>query len=329
MELGTVSSISLIGMLLLAFIGCGGPIIFMVYGTKKLRAQMASFTLGVFTYAIAVVLLKSFVNSLVLGGEGSTLTNDTILYALYAGASAAVFEEVARFFAIRRFMRNRMFAQDGIMFGLGYGSIEAVFTVGFVGIEYFVASIIINVGTMANSFKDMDPELVKESVEAIRGLWEANPAIYYVNAVDAIFVILMHVSLSLLIYKGIKNDKNQYIVVALVGRFAIDALKVILRTNISFALSEIIIVAAVIAVIVYAVKVISDEFIVFKDKKLVMAPVGYTPVPTPKKKEETKKQAAGNKAANIKQIIKDSEAKIEAIDEAKAADTSEENTTDN
>lgn len=313
MELGTVSAANMIGMVCLILVGVVIPIFLMIYGTKKLRAQMASFTLGALTYTVVVIIIKSLVNSLVVGSEGGTLKDDTILYALYVGASAAVFEEVGRFFVTKRYLRDRMNAQNSIMFGFGYGSLEAILALGFVGIEYLVASVFVNAGMIADSFKDMDAATLEESINAIKGLWEASPSLFYVESIDGIFIMLMHVALSVIIYKGLKDNKNEYIVIALVSRFLIEAGRVILRENAPSVLAGAVIWVVTIALICYAVKVVSDEYVVIKDKKLVMEPVGGFPKEEPKK-EEPKVPVKKTSKPSIKQILESSNEVIETIE---------------
>ena len=105
MTLETVPVLSIAGMAVAMLVSFALPIALFIYSKKKLHAKTAPFFIGCGVFVVMVVLLESLAHNLILGSTGTVITGNPLLYALYGGLMAALFEETGRYVAMRRFVK--------------------------------------------------------------------------------------------------------------------------------------------------------------------------------------------------------------------------------
>ncbi len=107
-------------------ISFGLPLVALLYAFWKKR--YIPYMLGVLAFVVSQILIRIPILNYVNG----TSTNfqmfsvmQPVLFVLLLSLSAGIFEEIARFIAMRYFMKQRDW-QSGFLFGAGHGGIEAV-----------------------------------------------------------------------------------------------------------------------------------------------------------------------------------------------------------
>ena len=120
MTFETVPALSIAGMAVALLVSFALPIALFIYSKKKLHAKTAAFFIGCGVFVVMVVLLESLAHNLILGSTGSTITGDPLLFALYGGLMAALFEETGRYVAMRFFVKPLDF-NNAFMYGVGHG----------------------------------------------------------------------------------------------------------------------------------------------------------------------------------------------------------------
>ena len=105
MTFETVPALSIAGMAIAMLVSFALPIALFIYSKKKLYAKTAPFFIGCGVFVVMVVLLESLAHNLILGSTGTVITGNPLLYALYGGLMAALFEETGRYIAMRRFVK--------------------------------------------------------------------------------------------------------------------------------------------------------------------------------------------------------------------------------
>lgn len=73
-------------------------------------------------------------------------TSDPALYALFLGATAALFEEGGRWLVMHIFLKKRRSVRDGIAFGAGHGGIEAIAVLGVTALANIIGAGSLSVG---------------------------------------------------------------------------------------------------------------------------------------------------------------------------------------
>ncbi|GKV69750.1 CAAX amino protease [Sporosarcina sp. NCCP-2716] len=155
------------------------------------------FVLGLLAFTIAQLLIRlpllSWLNAHSTGYlMWSTL--HPVAFALFLALTAALAEELARFVAIRFFMRQRTWL-SGVFFGAGHGGVEAVVLLGIPAVGLLAADAPFAGGTMLA-----------------------------VGSLERIFAITLHIGLSLLVLQSVKERRLRFLAAAIVIHMLADAL---------------------------------------------------------------------------------------------------------
>lgn len=183
------------GLIFTVIISVGIPFIALLYACYKKR--YIPFGLGIIAFVVSQILLRIPLmqylgqNSLAYSMFQAT---QPVLFAILIGLSAGVFEELARFIAIKYVMKQRDW-QSGFLFGIGHGGIEAVLFVGISALSLLFSPAIIFGGDL-----------------------------YVIGGIERFFAMLLHIGLSLIVLQGVVRKKFLYIIVAILVHGFVDAL---------------------------------------------------------------------------------------------------------
>ena len=125
MSVGAIAAILFVLVLTIAL-----PLGVMVYLHKQ-GGRWLPFLVGTVTFPLFALGLEQAVHALVLGSSlGTAIKENILLYALYGGAAAGVFEELGRFAAFKLVLREHRERLTALCYGVGHGGIEAFLLVG-------------------------------------------------------------------------------------------------------------------------------------------------------------------------------------------------------
>ena len=94
MTVSMVPGASIAGMVFSLIVSFALPIGLFVYAKKKLGAKAAPFLIGCGVFFVMVLMLEAAIHRIVFQLAGEALTGSVILYAVYGGLMAALFEEL-------------------------------------------------------------------------------------------------------------------------------------------------------------------------------------------------------------------------------------------
>ncbi len=241
----TVSMLSIIGMAFSFIISVGLPFVLLVFALKKLKANPLSFLIGAITFIVSALLLEQIFHTVMFRVFGSTLQENLILYAIYVGLSAGIFEETGRLFSMKVFMKKTLSKENALMYGIGHGGCEAIMIVGLTSISNIVTSVMINTGSIGGLLDKLDPAVKETTLQKLSLLWLTPSYQFYMAGAERISAILLHICLSYLVYKAVKNNKLRIYVLAILIHAAIDAATVLLAQNVPVYVFEMIVFAVV------------------------------------------------------------------------------------
>ncbi|MGG2066824.1 YhfC family glutamic-type intramembrane protease [Bacillus sp. S14(2024)] len=206
-----------------AIISIGLPLTALLYACSKKR--YIPFVLGGLAFVVSQVLIR--VPIIKYLGEHSTAYSmfsamQPVLFAIVIGLTAGIFEELARFIAMRFFMKQRDW-QSGFLFGAGHGGIEAVLFLGSSAV-----------------FLLFSPTAI------------ANSDTYFIGGIERFFAMLLHIGLSIIVLQGVVRKRFLYVVLAIMIHGIVDALVGILPLYVPKE-SSLLIVEVTLAVIAVAV----------------------------------------------------------------------------
>ncbi|MED0935817.1 YhfC family glutamic-type intramembrane protease [Bacillus mobilis] len=183
------------GLIFTTMISCGLPLVALLYAFWKKR--YIPYMLGVLAFVVSQILIRIPILNYVNG----TSTNfqmfsvmQPVLFVLLLSLSAGIFEEVARFIAMRYFMKQRDW-QSGFLFGAGHGGIEAVLIVGIPVISLLLSQTVIQNGDS-----------------------------YYFAGIERIFAMVLHIGLSIIVLHAVVQKKFRYVVYAILIHGAANAI---------------------------------------------------------------------------------------------------------
>lgn len=184
----------MVGGVFVLFVSVVLPVTVFLYACWK-RSYVA-FLLGTGTFVVSQMILRMPLLSALERHSTSYLfftATQPILYPLFLGVTAALFEELARYLVMRFFMKRKNW-RNGLIFGLGHGGIEAILLVG-VPILY----------TMFTT-----PYVLTNGLTFISGM-------------ERLSAILLHVGFSILVLQGVVKKQFRYVWIAIVLHTIVNA----------------------------------------------------------------------------------------------------------
>lgn len=249
----TVQIASIIGMCLTLLISFGLPIGLMLYAMNKLKAKMINFWIGAATFVVFALVLEQILHTVMINQFGEALTGNVLIKAIYGGLAAGIFEEVGRFVSMKLFMKRTLNKENAFMYGVGHGGIEAMIIVGLTTISNLISAYMINTGLMAKSMELFDSDTQKQTIDQLSLLWTSSPVDFYMAGVERVVAITLHLCLSYIVYRAIKDGKIQLLFLSIGLHAFADFATVLVAGFAPVIVVEIvlIVIVAVIAVFVY------------------------------------------------------------------------------
>lgn len=228
----TIPAASIAGMVFSLVVSFALPIGLFVYAKKKLGAKTAPFFIGCGVFFVMVLMLEAAIHRIVFQLAGEALTGSVILYAVYGGLMAALFEETGRYIAMR-FLVKPMDFPNAFMYGAGHG--------GVASISNIASAVMINSGTMSAQLATLDAEKAADTAAALSALWTTPSLTFFAGGVERIIAVVLHLSLSILVFQSIRKKSQKDLLNAYLFHFVIDSLSVLLSAVASVWVVELVV----------------------------------------------------------------------------------------
>ncbi|MGE5495940.1 MAG: YhfC family intramembrane metalloprotease [Burkholderiales bacterium] len=168
----------------------------------KRKGSILMFFLGAASFAASQLLLRIPL----LGELQNTVwfnmfaVTQPLLCALLVALSAGVFEETGRYAALKFINKDLLTWENGIMFGLGHGGIEAF----WVGLKYI--------------------EPIHEVIGGNGAVLMGVPPYYFLlGGVERILAIAMHIGFTMIVLYAVKRRKILFYIIAVLAHGLVDA----------------------------------------------------------------------------------------------------------
>lgn len=221
-----VSTSAIAGMILSIVLTLAGPVLLLVLWQVKQRkthfgdssCDKKEYSLipalaGALTFIIAALVLESIPKYFLLSGgsgvSGYILTH-AWAYALVGALLAGIFEECGRFVTFRYILKNYRNRETAITYGIGHGGIECMLLVGMSMISNLVLAFMINNGSLALLMESLPAEQAAAYQTAVTSLTAAGFGMFLWGIWERIFAMLLHISLSVLVFVSAKNKSKFY-----------------------------------------------------------------------------------------------------------------------
>ncbi|MCB8951800.1 MAG: YhfC family intramembrane metalloprotease [Ardenticatenales bacterium] len=222
-------------LLLNALIMMALPFVLGHFLSQRLRFDWGLFGVGAITFILSQVGHIPF-NQFVFA-RVPALSANLILLALFGGLSAGVFEEVARYLMYRFWVRDARDGPSALILGLGHGGIESFLLGLLVGINGYFLFLVHQGGTTV-----LVPEAQMPALQqATATLLQSPPYLLLLGAIERLFAIALHISLSLIVLQTFTRRQGRWLLLAIGLHALFDAAAVYAATTWSAIVAELII----------------------------------------------------------------------------------------
>lgn len=190
-----------------AFFGIAVPICLSIWLVRRFHARLSTILIGAGTFFLFALVLESIMHQVVLKGPwGASITGNTLLYAIYGGLAAGIFEETGRFLSMKFLLKNEQpGALPGVAYGIGHGGMEMIMVFGITMISNLVISFLINSGhsdiLFANAQEDAAGQ-IKAQLEQLQAL---GPGTLLAGLWERFSALVIHLGLSLLVWAAVRK----------------------------------------------------------------------------------------------------------------------------
>ena len=208
-----VPAASLLFMGLCLVISFAVPFGLLIYLAVKKKAHVMPFFVGCAVMILFAFILENLVHRAVLASSiGESIRGNILLYALYGGLMAGIFEECGRWIAMKTVLKKHLDRNvNAFMYGAGHGGIEAIMILGIASINNLTYSVLINTGQTALLTGSVPPELLGQVEAAVTTLKTTPSWHFLMGGTERIFAIILHLALSVFVWFAVKNKNRRYL----------------------------------------------------------------------------------------------------------------------
>jgi uncharacterized membrane protein YhfC len=184
-------------------LAAGVPVAGIIYLKKDKKLNIKALLWGTVLFIVFVLVLEQILHFFIFGSspQNSEIYKNPVLYILYFGLVAGIFEETARFIGFKYLLhvKNDESLNTGICYGLGHGGFEAILFGGLPAALNLFVSVMINTGA-SKIIESMPPALVNTLINAA-------PLQFLMGGMERFFSIIIQISLSVLVLRAVAHKK--------------------------------------------------------------------------------------------------------------------------
>jgi uncharacterized membrane protein YhfC len=196
-------------MVLSAIISIGGPIFLFILFHKKYKAPILPMIFGIVAFILFALVLESSLHSVIL--IRFALREKPIIFMLYGGLMAGIFEETGRFLSFTLLKRKYKGIGTGLSYGIGHGGIEAIILAGIAMMVNIVLSILVNTGLLGTIMGTLEGAALEQMNVQITALVTTAPYWFLVGGMERIFAIGIQLSLSIIVFYSVFCKKKWWL----------------------------------------------------------------------------------------------------------------------
>ncbi len=207
-----VPTLTIIFMGISALLAIGAPIALIVIFRKKFMIQAVPVVAGAVVFVVFVLFLEQMVHSIVLApgsNSYSAIMDSPMLYMLYAGFMAGIFEETGRFISFKILKHRFSGVKTALGYGVGHGGIESVLLVGVNMAVSFITFISLN--SLGAEQLAAGGAASAEVTQAIATVAAMPPIQFLSGGIERLFAIAIQISLSVFVFYAAYDAKRWYL----------------------------------------------------------------------------------------------------------------------
>ena len=229
-----VSVGKIVAMTVSVVISIGLPIFLLVFWRKRTGAKVTTALVGALTFVVFVYGLENVLHQLCIYQDTAVsrfIINTPWAYVLYGGFAAGIFEETGRFVAFK-LLKKRNERKTSVMYGIGHGGIEAILVAGVAMAVNLGLSIWLNSAGEAAVMAAFG-DAAGAMTSGIESLKTAAAPMFLVAGAERISAIILHISLSVLVFLAAKRKGKGWLYpLAILFHAAVDCYAVLYHVGV-------------------------------------------------------------------------------------------------
>jgi uncharacterized membrane protein YhfC len=208
-----------------------------VWLARRYSAEWSVFGAGALTFAASQVLhlpFNRYVLLPLLAGSQSPEVVTGVVGALAVGFSAGVFEEPARYAAMRWLGRRRQGFAPALMFGAGHGGLEAII-LGGLALYALLQALTLHHADLAAVVPAERVDQVRAQLEAF---WSAAPYAALMGALERASALMLHLFNSVLVMLAVARRQLRYLLLAIAAHGLFNAVALLTLQPLGVYLTE-------------------------------------------------------------------------------------------
>lgn len=205
------------------------PVILFIYWRKKHKdeTKIRYLIVGAAGFIVSARVLELGVHLFCIVADNPVsrfINGNTVVFVLYGIIMAGVFEECGRHIILKYFMKKDRTSENAVMYGIGHGGIE-VFTITLpLMILYLIIAVLFSAGDIENALKALDitEESAAAALPSVQAAAAFNFAAMFMNVIERVFAMLIHIGLTVIVYYGIVSAKKNCLPVAILLHMLVD-----------------------------------------------------------------------------------------------------------
>ena len=215
------------------------PVIFFIYWWKnhKQQTKIGWLIVGAVGFIVSARVLELGVHMVCIVADNPVsrfINGNTVVYVLYGITMAGLFEECGRYIILRYIMKKNRTPENAVLYGIGHGGIEVLTVVLPSIILYLAIAVLFSSGNMANAFSTLN--ITEETAAAALPSVETAAAFDYammaMNVLERLFVMLIHIGCTVIVYYGVVNRKKGCLPMAIVLHMLVDTFQALYQRTI-------------------------------------------------------------------------------------------------
>ncbi len=202
------------------------PLAAVIWLAIKKRLNIKALLVAAVLFVFFVFVLERAMHLIVLGvnPQSSFIFGTPLLYMLYGGFAAGIFEETARLIGLRFLLKIKPneSVNTGISYGLGHGGVEAIILAGLASINNITMSILINTGKTESILQQLPAAQLAAAIQGMNALISTESTVFLLSGIERVAAIIVHIALTLFVFKAVKEKRWSYYFAAIVLHAAVN-----------------------------------------------------------------------------------------------------------
>lgn len=213
---------------------------------RRRGGTWTAFLVGAGTFVLFAMILEPILHNLVLRSPaGAAIQGNILLYGLYGGLAAGLFEETGRLLAFRFVLKNHPARITALSYGIGHGGIEALLLVGLT----MVSNLILGLSHAAGT------PLPEEAAAAAEAILTVPAALFLWGGLERLSAMALHMALSVLVFASVRTGKRWLFPAAIGVHAAVNFAAVTANAHLPVAATEAVVMLLTVLAALWAARI--------------------------------------------------------------------------